>query len=58
MMIIEAKHLVKQYAAQKARDDLSIHIPKGSVYGLLVPNGAGKTSRIRIINAFTAPTSR
>lgn len=56
-MIIQAEHLVKQYAAHRALDDVSVSIPKGSVYGLLGPNGAGKTTFIRIINRITAPDS-
>jgi ABC-2 type transport system ATP-binding protein len=36
-------------------DDVSIQIPKGSIFGLLGPNGAGKTSLIRIITQITAP---
>lgn len=54
-MIIEAKNIVKQYASHRALDDVSVSIPKGSVYGLLGPNGAGKTTLIRIINRITAP---
>ena len=38
-------------------DDVSLAIPRGSVYGLLGPNGAGKTTLIRIINRITAPDS-
>lgn len=56
-MIIQAEHLVKQYAAHRALDDVSVSIPRGSVYGLLGPNGAGKTTFIRIINRITAPDS-
>lgn len=54
-MILEAKNIVKQYAAHRALDDVSISIPRGSIYGLLGPNGAGKTTLIRIINRITAP---
>jgi ABC-2 type transport system ATP-binding protein len=38
-----------------ALNDVSISVPKGSIFGLLGPNGAGKTSLIRIINQITAP---
>ena len=45
----------KHYAGHTALDDVSLSIPRGSVYGLLGPNGAGKTTLIRIINRITAP---
>lgn len=55
--ILQADNIVKQYANHLALDDVSISIPRGSVYGLLGPNGAGKTTMIRIINRITAPDS-
>ena len=55
MNIISIQNVTKTYAAHKALDDVSINVPKGSVFGLLGPNGAGKTSLIRIINQITAP---
>ncbi|WP_439127933.1 ABC transporter ATP-binding protein [Polaribacter sp.] len=53
--LLEINHVVKKYGDFTALNDVSIHIPKGSVYGLLGPNGAGKTSLIRIINQITMP---
>ncbi len=50
MEILEAKNIHKSYAEHKALEDVSISIPKQSVFGLLGPNGAGKTTLIRIIN--------
>lgn len=50
MNILEANNVTKNYAAHKALDDVSISIPKQSIFGLLGPNGAGKTTLIRIIN--------
>ena len=55
MNIISIQNVTKTYAAHRALDDISMHVPKGSVFGLLGPNGAGKTSLIRIINQITAP---
>ncbi|GHB78374.1 ABC transporter ATP-binding protein [Persicitalea jodogahamensis] len=55
MNILETHHIVKDYAEHRALDDVSINIPKGSIFGLLGPNGAGKTSLIRIINQITGP---
>ncbi len=55
--ILKAENIVKQYGTFRALDDVSVAIPRGSVYGLLGPNGAGKTTLIRIINRITAPDS-
>ena len=57
MDLLTVEHVVKQYAGHKALDDVSLAVPRGSVYGLLGPNGAGKTTLIRIINRITAPDS-
>lgn len=54
-MILEVKNVYKQYANHLALNDVSINVPRGSIFGLLGPNGAGKTTLIRIINAITAP---
>ena len=48
--LLEVNHVVKKYGDFIALNDVSIHIPKGCVFGLLGPNGAGKTTLIRIIN--------
>ena len=55
--ILEVKNVVKQYGDYTALNEVSISVPKGSIYGLLGPNGAGKTSLIRIINQITLPDS-
>ena len=55
--MISIRNIVKQYAGQRALDDVSIEVAGGKVFGLLGPNGAGKTSLIRIINQITAPDS-
>ncbi|MEG0808239.1 MAG: ATP-binding cassette domain-containing protein [Alistipes sp.] len=57
MDLLTVEHVTKRYANHTALDDVSLAIPKGSVYGLLGPNGAGKTTLIRIINRITAPDS-
>ena len=53
--IIIAEHITKRFSAHTALDDVSVEIPRGSVYGLLGPNGAGKTTLIRTINRITLP---
>jgi ABC-2 type transport system ATP-binding protein len=57
MAFFEANKIVKKFSNHLALDEVSISIPKGSIYGLLGPNGAGKTTLIRIINQITAPDS-
>ena len=53
--ILEVNNVVKQYGDYTALNQVSLTVPKGSIYGLLGPNGAGKTSLIRIINQITMP---
>lgn len=55
--ILEVKNVVKTYGDFTALNEVSLTIPKGSIYGLLGPNGAGKTSLIRIINQITLSDS-
>lgn len=57
MDLLKVEHVSKRYAEHTALDDVSLAVPRGSVYGLLGPNGAGKTTLIRIINRITAPDS-
>jgi len=53
--ILVAENIVKNYGSFKALNDVSIQVPRGSIFGLLGPNGAGKTTFIRIINQITMP---
>ncbi len=55
--LLEVQHVSKAYTGHVALDDVSLAVPRGTVYGLLGPNGAGKTTLIRIINHITAPDS-
>jgi ABC-2 type transport system ATP-binding protein len=55
MDILTIQNVTKQYAAHRALDDVTMTVPRQSVFGLLGPNGAGKTSLIRIITQITAP---
>lgn len=49
--------LCKQYRNFKALNGISMHVPKGSIYGLVGRNGAGKTTLIRLISGIQEPTS-
>lgn len=53
--LLVAENVSKSYGSFTALNDVSLQIPKGSIFGLLGPNGAGKTTLIRIINQITYP---
>lgn len=53
--ILEIHNVSKHFTGHTALDNVTLNVPRGSVYGLLGPNGAGKTTLIRIINHITAP---
>lgn len=55
MHLLEARHLKKYYATQKAVDDISFTIEPGKIFGLLGPNGAGKTTLLRMITGIFFP---
>ncbi|WP_330444077.1 ABC transporter ATP-binding protein [Flavobacterium sp. C4GT6] len=48
--IIRTEHLTFHYSKnRKALDNVSLNIPKGSIYGFLGPNGAGKSTTMRLL---------
>ena len=48
-LAIDIRNVVKRFEEHVAVRDLSLQVPRGTVYGLLGPNGAGKTTTIRMI---------
>lgn len=54
---LETNSVSKNFGDFTALNNVSITVPKGSIFGLLGPNGAGKTTLIRIINQITLPDS-
>lgn len=55
--ILIANALSKKYGNMSALENVTMHIPKGAIYGLVGKNGAGKTTLIRLICGLQAPTS-
>ncbi|MEL0457203.1 ABC transporter ATP-binding protein [Flavobacteriaceae bacterium SZ-1-7] len=55
--LLEVNKVSKKFGDFTALNNVSISVPKGSIFGLLGPNGAGKTTLIRIINQITIPDS-
>ena len=56
---VEALNIVRTFKAGEvlALDDVTLHVPRSEVFGLLGPNGSGKTTMIRILSTILAPTS-
>lgn len=55
--MIDVQNLTKSFDGFLALDGLCLHVPQGSVYGLVGPNGAGKTTLIRHLAGVLRPTS-
>lgn len=55
--VIEVRGLVKRYGGVEAVAGLDLTVNRGEVFGLLGPNGSGKTTMILILLGLTEPTS-
>ena len=56
-IVIETRGLTKKYGEQISVSNLSLHVRKGRIYGLLGRNGAGKTTTMRMLLGLTTPSS-
>ena len=56
-LVIETHELTKRYGRILAVDRLSLEVPRGSVFGLLGPNGSGKTTVMGMLLGLVQPTS-
>ena len=55
--VLTTTSLTKNYKNFKALSGLSMHVPRGAIYGFVGKNGAGKTTLIRLICGLQEPTS-
>ncbi|MFP3860673.1 MAG: ABC transporter ATP-binding protein [Bacteroidales bacterium] len=55
--ILQVDNLSKHYGRLRALHNLNLNVPKGSVYGLLGPNGSGKTTTLSIALGVLKPGS-
>ncbi|MCY4582252.1 MAG: ATP-binding cassette domain-containing protein [Chloroflexi bacterium] len=55
--VIEAEFLTKVYGRTVAVDGLSVSVPRGRTFGLLGPNGSGKTTTMGMLLGLVRPTS-
>lgn len=56
-MLLHTEHLTKDYNGFRALDDLTLNVSRGEIFGLLGPNGSGKTTALRLLLGFLRPTS-
>jgi ABC-2 type transport system ATP-binding protein len=56
-LAIEVKDLCKSFGSFRAVDHLSLEVRQGEIFGLLGPNGSGKTTTINMISGLSRPTS-
>ena len=55
--VVTASALGKRYGSFQALNGLSMHVPKGAIYGIVGRNGAGKTTLIRLLCGLQRPSS-
>jgi len=55
--MIDIQNVHKGYGGTQALDGLSLHVPRGAVYGLVGPNGAGKSTLLRCLSGVSRPDS-
>ena len=52
---VEIEQVTKRFGQHVAVDDLSLDVPRGSIYGFIGPNGSGKTTTLRMIMRILHP---
>src|SRR6266571_7145570 len=55
MSAVEIHEVTKTFGAFIAVDNLSLEVPRGTVYGFIGPNGSGKTTTLRMIMRILHP---
>ncbi|HET9325418.1 MAG TPA: heme ABC exporter ATP-binding protein CcmA [Candidatus Eisenbacteria bacterium] len=55
--VVEVRGLSKHFAEVQAVNDITFDIHRGEIFGILGPNGSGKTTTIRVLCGLMAPTS-
>jgi ABC-2 type transport system ATP-binding protein len=56
-VVIDVRGLTKSYGGRVVVDHFDLHVPRGTIYGFLGPNGSGKTTTIRMVCGLLKPES-
>jgi|HigsolmetaAR206D_1030411.scaffolds.fasta_scaffold00001_237 ABC-2 type transport system ATP-binding protein len=54
--LLQVDRIIKFYGKTKAVNGISFHVQKGEIYGLIGPNGSGKTTTMNLITNLITPT--
>src|SRR5512134_1885172 len=55
--VVQAHELTKMFGEEAAVDSLTMHVPRGSIFGFIGPSGCGKTTTVRMMTGVYKPTS-
>src|SRR5437867_8021657 len=57
MPLLQTENLTKHYGRHRALENVTLTVEAGEIFGLLGPNGSGKTTALRLLLGFLQPTS-
>lgn len=55
--VVQAHELTKKFGEEVAVDSLTLHVPRGTIFGFIGPSGCGKTTTVRLFTGVHKPTS-
>lgn len=55
--VVQAHELTKMFGEEAAVDSLTMHVPRGTIFGFIGPSGCGKTTTVRMLTGVHKPTS-
>jgi ABC-2 type transport system ATP-binding protein len=55
--VVQAHELTKKFGEEVAVDSLTMHVPRGTIFGFIGPSGCGKTTTVRLLTGVHKPTS-